>query len=429
MPSSPLASLRRALRSPWTITAELAGVALAGLAATQLDQHPSPTARVRFALEHPLLGPAVQALGLDRIFTSVPFLLVVGLASASLLVVAWEQWGRLRREWPAPRETAFRSAPFRRELVRAATGAAPGPRITCRGRLGDLGSPLFHLGLLLVTLAGVVRMLFGAAATREAIEGDPWPQGASAFQRQDLGPLAGPVELPWPVRLGELRPAYYPSGQLQGLSAGLAVEGGSGGAELAINAPARVGETDLYLTQQFGPAVLFEVPGPGGAELHAAPLSLGEGPDYQWSGTLLDGRELRLRAPLEARAARPPQVVEARLLSGTTLLAAGRLEPGAVLKAPGGDLTFRGARWWVKVEATRDPSTWQAYLGFALALVGVILMFGVIRTDELVAVEPLPPAEGRPPQERVVVALRARRLAPLFAERFEALVRREHGGG
>jgi len=430
MSSSPLVQLRRLLRSPWTITVELAGVALAGLAATLVEQHPTPTGRVRFGQEHPLLAPLVGALGLDRIFTSPAFLAVVALAAASLLVVVWEQWGRLRREWPAPREAAFRSAPFRREWLRPASGAPRGARVTTRGRLGDLGSPVFHVGLLLVTLAGVSRMLFGANAAREVIELDTLPAGAAAFQTQDQGMLAGPVTLPRPVRLVELRPAHYPTGALLGLSARLEVQGETGPRELAVNAPVQLGATELFLTQQYGPAALLELPGPGGPEVRAALLMLGDGGDYQWTGPLLDGRELRLRAPVEPGATRPPAVAELRVLSGAALVAAGRLQPGSALSLPDGSVIgLRELRWWVRVEAARDPTTWPAYLGFGLAVLGVILMFGLVRTDELVAVEAAPDAPGEGAQERVVVALRARRLAPLFAERFEALVRREQGGG
>ena len=372
----------------------------------------------------------MAALGLDRTFTSPLFLAVVALAAGSLLVVVWEQWGRLRREWATPREAAFRSAPFRRELERPASGAPRGARITTRGRLGDLGSPLFHVGLLVVTLAGVVRMLLGADAASDVVERNQLGAGPGAFETQDRGLLAGPVELPWPLQVVALEPTYYPTGSLLGLSAQLELQGGPGRVELAINAPAQIGDTKVFLTQQFGPAVVLETARPNGPEVRAALLAFGAGSDYELATFLPDGRELRLRAPYEAGAARPPQVVDVRVLSGSTLMAAGRLPPGGTLRLPDGQaITLREVRWWVRLVAARDPSTWPAYLGFGVAVLGVILMFGLIRTDELVVVEPAQSATGEVARERVVVALRARRLAPLFAERFEAMVRREQGGG
>jgi hypothetical protein len=236
--------------------------------------------------------------------------------------------------------------------------------------------------------------------------------------------------LPWPLQVAALEPAYYPTGGLLGLSARLAVQGPPGQVELAVNRPAQLGDTTLFITQQFGPAALLESSGPAGAEVRAALLAPGAGSDYELSTFLPDGRELRLRAPYEGGAVRPPAVVEARILSGSTLVAAGRLQPGAALQLPDGQIiTLREVRWWVRLVAARDPSTWPAYLGFGLAVLGVILMFGLIRTDELVSVEAAPDEAGEGARERVVVALRARRLAPLFAERFEALVRREQGGG
>ena len=58
-------------------------------------------------------------------------------------------------------------------------------------------------------------------------------------------------------------------------------------------------------------------------------------------------------------------------------------------------------------------------MGFAMAIVGVVLMFGFVRVDTLVVAEP--DGEG----ERVTVAMRPQRLAPVFADRFARLVERE----
>jgi hypothetical protein len=77
----------------------------------------------------------------------------------------------------------------------------------------------------------------------------------------------------------------------------------------------------------------------------------------------------------------------------------------------------------VKVAASRDPTTWPVYVGFGISITGVFLLFSFIRTDVLLVVEPA----GE--EERVVVAMRPRRLAPIFAERFERLVEEERGRG
>ena len=66
-------------------------------------------------------------------------------------------------------------------------------------------------------------------------------------------------------------------------------------------------------------------------------------------------------------------------------------------------------------------SSWFAFVAFAIAVLGFALIVTVVRVDTAVLVTPS--AGG----ERVMVALRAQRFAPLYAERFERLVR-EQGG-
>jgi hypothetical protein len=412
---------RRALRSPWTITAELAAVVLAGVAGTVVEQHPTPAERIRSTVAHPVSGRMVALLDLDRVFTAPWFLLAVALATGSLALVMWEQWRRVAREWRLPAEAAFRAAPFRLTFERPATGDARRVRITSRGRLGQLGSPLFHTGLLVVTVAGVLRMLLGADGSRMVREGERVAAGPAAWDTQDRGWLAGPVALPEPVRLGTLVPTYYPSGELQGLSAELTREGTQQAAPIAVNAPLDVGPARLYLTQAFGAAVTFDLvrPGASAPAASAALLFPEASGDYEWAGPLEDGSELRLRSPIAPPGARPPAQVDARVLSGGVLRAAGRLGPGSALPIPGGMLVLRDVRWWVRIAASRDPTAWPAYVGFALAILGLVLLVGLPRVDTLVVVEP------RGDREEVLVALRPHRHVPLHAEEFERLARRE----
>jgi cytochrome c biogenesis protein ResB len=418
-----VAEVRRLLRSPAAVTAELVGVALAGVAATIVTQHPTAAERARLAARSPLMAAAVRALELDRVFTAGWFLAIVALAACSLAVVVYDGWRRAAREWRSPAEGWFRAAPYRRELTRAATGCSRRAVVVTRGRLGTLGSPLFHTGLLVVTLGGMARMLYGADAARPVIEEELLPASTPrAFETQDAGLLAAPVELAAPLRIVDLAPTWYPSGDLRTLSARVVAAPGGGAADrsIAVNAPFEVGDARVYLTQMLGPVAMLDMARDGVASPAAALLEEGDGGDYEWRGQLPGGLELRLRSPVAPRGPRPPDVLDVRVLRRGALLAAGRLQPGAQLAIPGGPtIAFRGVRWWVRLLASRDPTVWPVYVGFALALAGIAFMLVLIRSDALVVVEPL----GA--EERVVIALRPRRLAPLFAERFERLVERE----
>jgi cytochrome c biogenesis protein ResB len=413
--------VRKLLRSPRTIIVELLGIAVAGVAATIFDQNPTALQRERFAEAQPYLSKAIHALSLDRIFSAWWFLALVAVAACSLAIVTVEQWQRLLREWKTPGESAFRSAPFRRVVSRGSTGDGRRVVIGTTGRAGSLGSPIFHAGLLVVALAGVARMLLGADAAREVWEGARIPVAAEAFEVQDHGPLAAPVVLPLSVKLVELVPTYYPSGGLLGLSARLELgEKDARAASIAVNDPLDLGNTRLYLTQSFGPTAVLDIPGagtPGAQAVILAPDDIG---GFSWAGPLPGRRELRVRAPPANAQARPSGVIEVRVLEGDALVAAGRMERGSALPLPDGtSLILRDVRWWVRVTASRDPTAWPMFAGFAIAILGVVLMFGIVRVDTLVVAEP---GEGG---EKVTLAMRPQRLAPVFAERFERLVERE----
>ena len=251
-PTEILRRARRILRSPRTIVAEILGIALAGVLSTLVDQDPGVADRVRFEVGHPRLAPWVRGAGLDHVFTTWWFLGLVALAGASLCLVLVEQWRWLFEEWGAPlAEESFRAAPYRVEFERESRRAPP-LRIWTRGRVGLLGSPLFHLGLLVVTLAGLGRALFGANAQVDLYEGETLQPAQAAFGAQWPGPLARPLALDWPIVFQRLVPDYYPSGRLRQLTAQVAVqsEGGRRLAEVAINSPLAVGASRLHVSQR-----------------------------------------------------------------------------------------------------------------------------------------------------------------------------------
>jgi hypothetical protein len=95
---------------------------------------------------------------------------------------------------------------------------------------------------------------------------------------------------------------------------------------------------------------------------------------------------------------------------------------GEAVSLPGGYvLKLSGAPFWARLRGSRDPALWLAYAGFTLTLIGAAIIFTIVKVDTCVTVTPA----GE--RERVLVALRSQRFAPLFEERFQRLVR-EQGG-
>jgi hypothetical protein len=427
-------ALHRRLHSPRLILVEIVAITLAGVVVAVVPQVGVEGADrlAQFRLQHPTLEPILEALGLHAVAGSWVFAGLFLLAAASLASAVVEQWRRARREGSLPLgPESFRSAAYRREVKRPrAPGAALESRATyaTSGRLGLFGSPAFHAGLLILVLAGLLRMLLAQDAAVDLLEGETLPPEPAAYGAQWGGPLAVPFALAFPLRLETLTSERWPDGALKSFMAQVTLETPRGprAARLAVNTPLDVGSARVFLSALHGPAALLEADHPGGTERVAVLLRpvVGRQNAFQGSVTLRSGLEVRLRSGLGPDAG-PPTTLETRILDGGALLFAGPLKAGAeVALGARGTVALPAIRSWAQFRGSRDRALPLAYLGFALAIVGATAMFTLVRVDTAVLVTPL--ADG---QESVVVALRAPRLAPLFAERFEALAREHLGGG
>ncbi len=420
-----LQRLKHFLISPATIVGDLAVITLLGSLGAALPQAGvAAAAEVGWLRQHgPFLSFLADHLALDHVFTSPPFLVALGFATVSLSIVVVEQIRRLAAQWKlTPTEGAFRGAPFRAEFTRPASGAAT--TLRTRGRLGLAGSPLFHLGLLCVILAGALQALFGVSAVVDLYEGEVLPPAVEAWGAQWPGPLGSPFRLETPLRLVSVESTRYGGGDLRTLRLRLAevTSNGDQMREMGINQDLPVPRGRLYADNQHGPAALVEWSLPAKPPQRTAILlekkeAAAFGAYSQGPGHL----RARIRVPMPGDGSRPG-LAEVRVLDGPATLAEGPLRPGESLPLPGGGaLKLHGLPYWARLHGNHDPAIGLAYLGFALALTGAALTYGITRVDELVAVTP----EGE--FERVVVALRPHRFAPLFRERFERLVR-DHGG-
>lgn len=423
-----LHALKRTLRSPRIIISEILVITILCVIGASLPQSGrSPAAEVADLLSHgPLISNLVRWMALDHVFTSLWFLAALTFATASLSVVVAEQVRRIRTTWLQPlTEAHFRTAPFRCEFRRTARGPSQvAVVIRTRGRLGGAGSLLFHAGLLCVVLAGASGALFSVQAVVDVYEGEILPATVEAWGAQRPGPLGQPFRLDEPMRLIDIQSTQYITGELMNLRLKLAPEGSGGGPirEMGINDELRVSRGRLYVGSEHGPTALVEWSGPTIPGLRTAVLlekkeSQAFGAYAQGPGTL----RARIRVPIPEDGRRPDRA-EVRILNGHVTVAEAPLKPGEALGLPdGGLLRLHSLPYWVRLHGNYDPAIGLAYLGFALALLGAALTYGMVRVDEMIAITP----EGD--AERVVVALRPHRFAPLFRDQFERLVR-EHGG-
>ncbi|HSD25972.1 MAG TPA: hypothetical protein VLL75_01655, partial [Vicinamibacteria bacterium] len=269
------------------------------------------------------------------------------------------------------------------------------------------------LGLLTLVVAGLVRLLFFRDVVGPAFEGSALAAAPGAFEAERGGRLSRPFALPRPILVEEIREDRYESGALRQVSARLAIGGGAGAPaetrEAAINSPLDDGDVRLYVGNAHGIAALLSLDGPSGATPLVAFLEERGG---EWRGGLRPGGglELRFRANVRPR----PRSVETRALVGGVLLGIAALAPGDQIDVGAGQvLRLEGLPFWVQLRGSRDPSKPLFFGGAGVCILGVVLMFSFNRVDTAVFVE----------GDRLVVALRAQRFAPLLGDRFERLCR------
>ena len=216
-------TVKRLLRSPRVIVAELVALAVAGGLGAAMPQSGSASAQ-ELAAGRPGGGLATALLNtfaLDHVFRSPWFLALTLLAACSLSLVVLEQLKRLRRLWSQSlTESYFRNAPLRAEFERPAAKAGMAGRpaqlqIWTRYRLGLLGSPVFHIGLLLVMLAAALRALFAVDAAVDVLEGETLALTAQAWPAQWPGLMARPFCLSAPVTLQSVEARRYDGGDLK----------------------------------------------------------------------------------------------------------------------------------------------------------------------------------------------------------------------
>lgn len=431
-----LRRVKRLLRSPAVIVAEVAAIgALAAVGAVVPQQGAASAGELaRFHASWPLAAFLAEALAADRVFRSGWFLAITALATASLAIVVVEQIRRLRVTWRLPAtEAQLRAAPFRIDFERPARATAPGAgrrvEVRTKGRAGLAGPALFHGGLLLVVIAGALRALFAVDAAVDLIEGETLPPTAAAWRAQWPGLLAPPFRLAGALTLDAVRPTRYESGALRDVTVRLTMDHpeGRAHAEVAVNGEVRAPGGRVFLGSEFGPAALLEWRDNGQPAAREAVLlgSRGKG-TYEAASAGPGGTRLFLRAQVDHEGA-PPERLEIRVLRVTQegrfpLLFAGLLPVGSEVSLPDGRaLRLHGLPFWARLRGSRDPALALAYVGFGLALAGAAIMFTIVKVDTCVVVVP----SGD--RERVFVALRPHRFAPLFEERFARLVRAQGG--
>lgn len=322
-----ITSIKRLFRSPKVIIGELTAIAIACAGGT--------------------------SLGLDHTFQSPWFLAITGVTALSLAIVVYDQFRRMMAQWTK----------------------RPSARL--------IGSPFFHLGLLLIICAGFGRALFGTEAIVDLVEGETLTISPSAWSAHFPAIFAKPFHLPYPITLNTIHVSRYNDGALRDLSAKLTVQKPTGNvdSELSINHELMTTAGRLFISSDFGPTALLEWRITNALPYREAVIMAHRGQGiYEGSSSGSNGLLAHVRTTL-GPTVKDPARLELRIMRDSALMLSDQPQVGQTLSIQSGEsLTLLGTPLWVRLRGNRDPALWLAYTGFGFVIIGALTLFGLPKT-------------------------------------------------
>lgn len=378
----------------------------------------------------------VDALGLDRIFSTRWFATLAVLFVASLAVSAIEQLRLARaRTFQVPPEcggepgvqtalspdevsTVLRAAGYRR------LAAAPGRSRHVRNWQGYWGNFLLHAGMVITALFALVYVLTEHRSMVEVATGEPvlLSDGRFAAKR---GLLARAVPLPAQISLYRVEPTFGANGQLVDLASELVFRDQDGTARdvrVAVNDYQSYRGLVVYQVLKYGN--VFDVHAADAAGRSTAELRLRlvypEKPGGASYATepLAEGQVLKAKyvaAPARTGVSVADGELVVRLYEGERLLGEAALREGQESRLGGTTLRLVRAGWWTEVLFEGSAGTSGVFAGFAVLLLGATLVFFFVPREVVVR---------EAPGGGCAVHWRSTRFAEMFHDEREQLLDR-----
>jgi cytochrome c biogenesis protein len=323
-------------------------------------------------------SPVVVMAGLDRPFSSGPFLVAVALLFASTLACTLSRlarpWRLWRGELPGAVALERRRAGDALGFLRARGLRGPPARLA-RARAGVWGDLVFHGGVLLL-IAGVFvqQALHDGAAFRltagEAVDLAA-PGVISGLERGPLAPTTPPTLV---VELRGFDAFRRQAGYAPDRASSVVLRSPAGEqVEVVLDRAAgvRLGGVDVFQTVNTGIALVVALPD-GAREI----VKLNEGPDRRTAAAEIV-TEAGARALLTARSERrfdDARETGALHLEVETGGARAPLVEGGAFVVGGQPLRLVEITRWTALRYARDPGIPLVFGGFALVLLGSLLL-------------------------------------------------------
>ncbi len=366
----------------------------------------SVTAPGRFAqweALHPVAAPVAAALRFDRMYTSMIFLVTVGMLSIALGASLLRMYRTARRD-AAPPAAPFNAERFRHfvrfpvrperprdKLLKTAGefGYAPlredgGMILLRKHAAGRWGATLLHGGMLVVVAGALATYLFEQRGFVQLLERDTFFGSGGDFMYEEHGPLAAPFRPDLWVSLLAFHPAYHANGEVKSAESDLLIREGDRQPEpvrIGINEPLRRGGVELYQSGFFGYTVGLRIETQGRAIPYYLSIDRPAAPGTPSAGTGgIPTTSLAVQVklypdPSRGTFALNAPLLEIRVQERGKEVASGMLAAGESLPLRGGTLTFSDARQWSGLIVTAGSFSGIVFAGFGLIAAGLIAVY------------------------------------------------------
>lgn len=323
---------------------------------------------------------------------------------------------------PAGEESPIPSGPGYQDASDSSKGlvaASAGNRLYAeKGKLGLLGSPVLHLGLLLALTAAAWSGLTAFTGFAEVGEGQIFAETKGSYVQQSAGPLFGDrhagfnvrvdrVEVDAPITLGRAVEVPVRS-EVTILEGDTPVTKGT----LEVNKSLEYRGVRLFQTRIFGPAVLFSLRYADGNVDQGMVNLTSAGGGRHTSELYLPGTVYR--AKVEQNSA--DNSVKVDVTYRKQSLFSGEMKPGQTLQfSDGVSLTLLDVRRWTNLRVVNDRSQIPLYAGFGLTVLGLAISVLCTRRQIWAFVE------DRGGGSRVTCAALGVKSRAMLAEEFDSI--------
>lgn len=402
--------LRRALTSRTSVIAQLLAMTAAlGIAAVvpQADKLEPGSGAGEAAVGPRTPGPVVEALGLDRVFTTPWFAALAGLFAVTLVLSTFDQWkvslGRVRalppeggREGePSPRSAAEVEAILEAEGFRRLSARGATVRYGKRWQ-GWFGNFFLHAGMTVAVVFSVIYALTESRASAHLVSGQPLRLEPGRYA-QRRGLLAREMPLPAEMHLYRVEPTFGAGDKLVDLASHLVLtdpDGTSRELRVAVNDLQSHRGVVVYQLVKYGAAFALDVEGggePTGELVLEFPPPATRGAQTYANRALPSGRLLKAKYVASADRQKlwlDDPVLTLRLMEGEAILGEVSLREGqAALLGPVSVRLLR-AGGWTELLFEGSLGTSGIFAGFAVLLLGGGLAFFAVPREVLVRAAP-----------------------------------------